>query len=90
MTNEEKAKWFDVAVKFALDRDIFLVLKSKKGSQMNWAVQNSKTGMVLNSNLTWEPEPPVSGRDEAFKIRTRFPFETAVQLYEQYKMFGEG
>lgn len=90
MTNDEKAKWFDVAVKFVLDKDIFLVMKSKKSGVANWAISNTKSGQLLNSNLTWEPEPRVSNRDESFKIRTRFSFDMAVQLYQQYKMFGEG
>jgi hypothetical protein len=89
MTIEEKAKWFDKALKYALDGKIHLVLKSYKDGNGKWAIIDSAKSMVLNSNLEWEPEPPTAkDRDEAFLIRTRFDFEMAVNLYEQFKMFA--
>ncbi|MBU1101315.1 MAG: hypothetical protein KKA84_13015 [Bacteroidetes bacterium] len=89
MTNEEKAKWFDVGLKFALDGDIHIVLKSFKKGQKKWGIVNTKTKEVFNSNMEWEVEPPSSKRDEAFLIRTRFDFEQGVDLYNQYKMFAD-
>ena len=46
------------------------------------------SGKVLNSNMEWEFDLPVSQRNEAFLIRTRFDLETALSVYEQYKMFA--
>ncbi len=90
MTTEEKAKWFDAALRFALEGKIHLVMKSKTDGVANWAIVNTENNTVLNSNFEWEPEPPVAQRDEAFLIRTRFDFDTAVNLFQQYKMFAEG
>lgn len=90
MTEQEKAQWFDKALKFALDGKIQLVMKSYKNGAGKWAVIDSAKNLVLNSNMEWEPEPPqAKDRDEAFLIRTRFDFETAVAQYEQMKMFAE-
>lgn len=89
MTIEEKAKWFDRGLKFVLDRKIHLVLKSFKDGAGRWAIIDSEKSLVLNSNLEWEPEPLLAkDRDEAFLIRARFDFETAVGLYEQLKVFS--
>ncbi len=90
MSVEEKAKWFDKALKFALDGTIHLMMKSNKGGVAKWAIIDSGKNLVLNSNLEWEPEPPlVKDRDESFLIRARFDFDTAVSLYEQLKMFAQ-
>ncbi len=89
MTTEQKAKWFDAAIRFVLEGKIHLVMKSKVDGVANWAIVNTENNTVLNSNFEWEPEPPVNQRDEAFLIRTRFDFDTAVNLYQQYKMFAE-
>ena len=89
MTNEEKAKWFDVGLRFAIDGHIQIVLKSYKNGEKKWGIIDSKTKQVFNSNMEWEDEPPVKKRDEAFLIRTRFEFSQAVDLYQQYKMFAE-
>ena len=89
MTIEQKAKWFDAALKFALKGKIHLVLKSFKNGVEKWAIVDSDKNTVLNSNLEWEPELPASKRDESFLIRTRFGFEEAVNLYSQYQMYGE-
>ncbi len=88
MTIEEKAKWFDAAMRFGLEGPIHLVMKSKTGAEASWAIVDTKKNMVLNSNLEWEEEPPVDKRDEAFKIRARFPLENAIALWQQYKMFS--
>lgn len=88
MTIEEKAKWFDVAMRFGLEGKIHLVMKSYKNGVAKWAIVNTANNTVLNSNLEWEPEPPAKKRDESFLIRTRFSFEDAVALYKQYKMFS--
>jgi hypothetical protein len=90
LTLEEKAKWFDAALRFGLKGSIHLVMKSKINGKANWAIVDTKTNKVLNSNLEWEEEPPAKKRDEAFLMRTRFDFETAVQLFQQYLMFAQG
>jgi hypothetical protein len=46
------------------------------------------SGKVLNSNMEWEFDLPMSQRNEAFLIRTRFDLETAVSMFDQYKMFA--
>jgi len=90
MTNEEKIKWFDRSVKFQLSGLIFLEMKQRKKGAGIWVIENTKDNTVLNSNMEWEKEPDPSKRDEAFLIRTRFDLESAMSMYEQYKMFGEG
>lgn len=89
MTVEEKAKWFDAALKFALKGKVHLVLKSFKGGVEKWAIVDTSNNTVLNSNMEWEPEPPLAKRDESFMIRARFSFEDAVAMYSQYQMFAE-
>ncbi len=89
MTIEEKAKWFDAAMKFGLEGNIQIVMKSKKDGQAKWAIVDTSNNKVFNSNMEWEDEPELSKRDDAFLIRTRFSFEDAVSMYEQYKMFAE-
>jgi 3-methyladenine DNA glycosylase AlkD len=89
MTLEEKAKWFDAAMKFGLNGSIQLVMKSKIKGEANWAIVDTLAKKVLNSNFEWEDEPEIAKRDEAFLIRSRFNFETAVSMYEQFKMFAE-
>ncbi|MBI9072723.1 MAG: hypothetical protein JEY94_14070 [Melioribacteraceae bacterium] len=88
MTDEEKAKWFDSAMRFGLDGKIHLVMKSKVNGEAKWAIVDTSTNQVLNSNLEWEEEPPTSNRDEAFMIRARFSFDDAITMYQQYKMFA--
>jgi hypothetical protein len=63
-------------------------MKSRKSSRCSWAIEDITSGKVLNSNMEWEFELPVSQRNEAFLIRTRFDLETALTMYEQYKMFA--
>ncbi len=89
MTVEEKAQWFDLGLRFALDGHIHLVLKSHKKGEKKWGIIDTKTNKVFNSNMEWEDEPPAAKRDDAFLIRTRFEFSQAVELYEQFKMFAE-
>ncbi|NLT51024.1 MAG: hypothetical protein GXX85_08930 [Ignavibacteria bacterium] len=89
MTIEEKAKWFDAAMKFGLEGSIQIVMKSKKDGQAKWAIVDTANNKVFNSNMEWEDEPELSKRDDAFLIRTRFSFEDAVSMYEQFKMFAE-
>ena len=90
MTIEEKAKWFDKALRFALDGKIHLIMKSYKDGVGKFAIIDTAKNLVLNSNMEWEPEPPLAkDRDEAFLIRTRFDFETAVMQYDQMKMFAQ-
>ena len=89
MTTEQKAKWFDSAMRFAMDGDVHLIMKSKINGKANWAKVDTTTGNVLNSNMEWEEEPPLAKRDEAFIIRARFGFDDAVAMYQQYKMFAE-
>lgn len=88
LNNEEKIKWFDRAVKFQLDGMIFLVMKSRKNGIGAWAIEDAKTNKVLNSNMEWEDEPPLSQRDEAYLIRTRFEFDSALAMFEQFKTFA--
>lgn len=89
MTIEEKAKWFDAALKFALKGKVQLVLKSYKNGVEKWAIVNTSNNTVLNSNMEWEAELPLAKRDESFLIRTRFSFDDAVAMYSQYQMFAE-
>ncbi|NOX17928.1 MAG: hypothetical protein GXO87_06565 [Chlorobi bacterium] len=89
MTIEEKAKWFDAGVKFQVEGMIFLVMKSRQTGEGKWAIEDFEAKKVLNSNMEWEDEPPTAQRDEAFLIRTRFDFDSAVAMYQQYKMFAE-
>jgi len=89
MNDEEKIKLFYKAVKFQLEGMIFLTMKSRKDGEGVWIVENLGTKQVLNSNMEWEPEIPKNKRDEAFNIRTRFDFDTALTMFEQYKMFAE-
>jgi hypothetical protein len=88
VTDQEKIMWFDKAVKFQVEGLIFMVMKSRKNSGCFWAIEDMTTGKVLNSNMEWEIEPPKSQRNEAFLIRTRFDLETAMAVFEQYKMFA--
>jgi len=88
MTDKDKIKWFELAVKFMLAKNIFLVMKSRVKGEAMWAIIDQQNHKVLNSNLEWEDELPLDKRDENFKIRTRFGFESAVGLFEQYKMFA--
>jgi hypothetical protein len=89
MTIEEKAKWFDKALRFAVEGKIQLIMKSYKDGVGKFAVIDTAKNLVLNSNMEWEPEPPLAkDRDEAFLIRTRFDFETAIMQYDQMKMFA--
>ena len=88
MTTEEKAKWFDLALRFALDGKIHLVMKSRQSGESKWAIFDTAAGKVFNSNMEWEEEPPASQRDEGFLVRTRFDFDTALVMWEQYKMFA--
>lgn len=89
LSDQEKIKWFDLAVKFQIDGLIFLVMKSRKKGKCSWAIEDMKNNKILNSNMEWEVEVPPAQRDESFLIRTRFDFDTAVSMYEQYKMFTQ-
>jgi hypothetical protein len=88
LTDEDKITWFDKAVKFQIEGLIFVVMKSRKSSGCSWAIEDITSGKVLNSNMEWEMELPKSQRNEAYLIRTRFDLETAINMYEQYKMFA--
>jgi hypothetical protein len=88
MTDQDKIMWFDKAVKFQVEGLIFMVMKSRKISGCFWAIEDMTTGKVLNSNMEWEVELPKSQRNEAFLIRTRFDLETAMAVFDQYKMFA--
>ncbi len=89
MTVEEKAKWFDSALRFGLEGKIHLVMKSLQAGEAKWAIVDTSNGNVLNSNMEWEEEPPLVKRDEGFLIRARFSFDNAVAMWQQYKMFAE-
>lgn len=89
MTDAEKAKWFDAAMRFGLEGSIHLIMKSKIDGQANWSIVDTSNKMVLNSNMEWEEEPESSNRDESFMIRARFSFDSAVAIWQQYKMFAE-
>jgi hypothetical protein len=90
MSSEEKAKWFDRALRFGLDGKIHLTMKSNLNGVAKWAIIDSEKNLVLNSNMEWEPEPPlVKDRNESFLIRARFDFDTAVALYDQLKMLAQ-
>ncbi|MBN1302689.1 MAG: hypothetical protein JW995_15830 [Melioribacteraceae bacterium] len=89
MDDKQKIEWFDKAVKFQIEGMIFLTMKSRKNGVGSWAIENLKNNKVLNSNMEWEDEVPKSKRDEAYLIRTRFDFDSAMAMYEQYKMFSD-
>lgn len=89
MTDEEKIKWFDAAMRFGLDGTIHLVMKSKINGEANWSIVDTAKNVVLNSNMEWEEEPDSSQRDESFMIRARFNFDSALAIWQQYKMFAE-
>ena len=89
LSDEGKIKWFDLAVKFQLQGLIFLTMKSRQLSGAKWAIEDLSNHKVLNSNLEWEDERPLKDRDESYMIRTRFDFDTAMALYDQYKMVME-
>ncbi len=88
-TNEDKIKWFDAATKFQIDGNIYLIMKSRVGGVGKWAIENISDHNVLNSNMEWEPELSVAQRDEGYLIRTRFDFDSAITMYEQFKMFAD-
>jgi hypothetical protein len=88
LTDQEKINLFDKAVKFQIEGLIFVVMKSRKSNGCFWAIEDMTTGKVLNSNMEWEVELPKSQRNEAYLIRTRFDLETALTMFEQYKMFA--
>jgi hypothetical protein len=86
LSDEEKIKWFELAVKFQLEGLLFLTMKSRQPSGTKWAIEDLSTHKVLNSNLEWEEDRPLQQRDEPYMIRTRFDFDTAIALYDQFKM----
>ena len=88
MGEQDKIRWFDKAVKFQIEGMVFFVMKSRKNGVGSWAIEDTGKKVVLNSNMEWETEPPLSKRDQAFIIRTRFDLETAMTMYEQFKMFA--
>ena len=88
ISDTDKIKWFDDAVKFQLDGTVYLVLKSRKNGVGSWAIEDISSLSVLNSNMEWEKELPLAKREAAYLIRTRFEFEAAVTMYEQFKMFA--
>ena len=65
-----------------------LFLKSRKNGVGSWAIEDISNFNVLNSNMEWEKELPLAKRDAAYLIRTRFEFEAAAVMYEQFKMFA--
>lgn len=89
MSDEEKLKLFAKAVKFQLEGMIFATMKSRRDGVGTWVIEDIENKKVLNSNMEWEDEIPLSKRDEAFNIRTRFDFGTAITMFEQFKMFAE-
>jgi hypothetical protein len=47
----KKAKWFNKALKFALDGKVHLIMKSNKDGIAKWAIIDSEKNLVLNLNL---------------------------------------
>ena len=88
ISDKDKIKWFDDAVKFQLDGTVYLVLKSRKNGVGAWAIEDISNHNVLNSNMEWEKELPLAKRDQSYLIRTRFEFEAATSMYEQFKMYA--
>jgi hypothetical protein len=89
LSEQEKIQWFEKAVKFQMDGLIFLVMKSRKNGQSSWAIEDIAKHKILNSNMEWEDEVPLPKRDQAYLIRTRFDFDMALTMFEQYKMFAQ-
>ncbi|HRI45957.1 MAG TPA: hypothetical protein PK559_02530 [Ignavibacteriaceae bacterium] len=87
-TDEQKLEWFDKAVRFQVQGLIFITMRSRKGGVGSWVIEDIGTKKLLNSNLEWEDDIPNPEKDQAFLIRTRYDFETAAMMYEQYKMFA--
>ena len=59
LSDADKIKWFDDAVKFQLDGSIYLILKSRKNGVGSWAIEETVKLEVLNSNMEWEKELPL-------------------------------
>jgi len=89
MSDEDKIKWFELAIRFQIDGMIFLSMRSRKNNVGSWVIEDVVKHKILNANMEWEEDLPIAERDEAFMIRTRFEFDTAVSMYEQYKMFAQ-
>ena len=87
MTVEEKAEWFEKATRFQVEGKIFFVMKKREKGVGSWAIINTADNTVLNSNMEWE-KAEFGKRDEAFLIRTLFDLESAMAMWEQYKMFA--
>ncbi|MHB1687966.1 MAG: hypothetical protein ACYCVH_11395 [Ignavibacteriaceae bacterium] len=64
-------------------------MKSRKNETGSWVIEDLINHKVLNSNMEWEDERPLAERDQSYIIRTRFAFDAAVAMYEQYKMFAQ-
>jgi hypothetical protein len=88
MGEQDKIKWFEKAVRFQLEGLIFMIMKSRKGGAGIWTIEDTGSKKVLNSNMEWETELSIPKRDQAFLIRTRFDLETAMTIFEQYKMIA--
>jgi hypothetical protein len=89
-TDEQKIEWFDKSVKFQIKGLIFITMRSRKGGVGSWVIEDFGTKKLLNSNMEWEDDLAEPEKDPSFLIRTRYDFETAVMMYDQYKMFAEG
>lgn len=59
----------------AIQRGVRIERRGSHGDAARWAV--GFYGLVLNREGEWEYESMPSGRDEAFRQRTRFPLDEA-------------
>ncbi|MDP3831289.1 MAG: hypothetical protein Q8Q47_08460 [Ignavibacteriaceae bacterium] len=88
-TDEQKIEWFEKAVKFQIKGLIFITMRSRKGGIGSWVIEDVGAKKVLNSKMEWEDDVADPEKDQAFLIRTRYDFESASMMYDQYKMFAE-
>lgn len=85
MSDQEKIKWFNRGIRFQMDGYIFLTMKSRKSGVCTWVIEDFNTGKLLNSDLKWDEDLPSKKRDNDFVERTRFDFEKAKGIYEQFR-----
>jgi hypothetical protein len=90
LSAKEKARWFERGMRFAVEAKYIFDMVSYKDGQGTWAIYKYDTfftenRMVLNSECEWEEDLDVDKRDANFGFRTRFTFDTALDVLDMYK-----
>lgn len=90
LSDKEKIQWFNRGMRFAVEAKYVFEMVSFKNGQPAWAIYSwesfwSENRQVLNSNCEWEDDLDMESRDPNFEIRTRFDFDTALDIYQMYK-----